>query len=79
MFGGDENDIVYRLKMRAFIRRNAKDRKSVQEGKEDRLADLLDEAAETIKILRSKGKDCRLIPIDTDEDREQFTIIRLPP
>lgn len=76
MFGGDENDIVYRLKMRAHIRRNAKGRKSVEEGKPDRLADLLDEAAETIKILRSQGKDCRLIP---KEEVKNFKIIKCSP
>ena len=48
----EEEDIVYRLCKRAEIRRQIKDRKSVQEGKPDRLADLLEEAAEEITDLR---------------------------
>lgn len=48
----DQNDIVYRLRKRAEIRRQIGSRKSVQEGKPDRLADLLDEAASEIERLR---------------------------
>jgi hypothetical protein len=48
----EEEDIAYRLMKRADIRRLIKDRKSVQEGKPDRLADLLEEAAEEITDLR---------------------------
>jgi len=50
----DENDIVYRLLKRAEIRRQIKDRKSVQEGKPDRVADLLEEAAKEINELRKR-------------------------
>lgn len=49
----DENDLVYRLRKRAEIRRQISTRKSVQEGKPDRLAQLLDEAGEEIERLRS--------------------------
>ena len=49
----DENDIVYRLRKRAEIRRNISTRKSVQEGKPDRIADLLEEAANEIEELRN--------------------------
>lgn len=49
-----ENDIVYRLKRRAEIRRQIPGRRSVQEGKADRIADLLDEAAEEILRLRNE-------------------------
>lgn len=45
------DSLVDRLKIRAMIRRQAQDRKSVQEGKKDRLADLLDEAADHISML----------------------------
>ena len=48
----DEEDIVYRLRRRAEIRMQASTRKSVQEGKPDRLADLLNEAAREIERLR---------------------------
>lgn len=50
----DENDLVYRLKKRAEIRRQIPTRKSVQEGQPDRIADLLEEAAEEIKNLREQ-------------------------
>jgi hypothetical protein len=48
----NENDIVYRLRKRAEIRRQIQDRKSVQEGKPDRIADILEEAANEIVRLR---------------------------
>lgn len=47
-----EDDIVHRLRKRAEIRRSIPDRKSVQENKRDRIADLLDEAAMEITKLR---------------------------
>lgn len=49
-----EDDIVYRLKKRAEIRRQIPTRKSVQEGQPDRLSDLLEEAAGVIEDLRKK-------------------------
>jgi hypothetical protein len=48
----NEDDLVYRLRKRAEIRRQIPSRKSVQEGKADRMADLLDEAALEIERLR---------------------------
>lgn len=51
-----EQDLVYRLRKRAEIRRQIATRKSVQEGKPDRIADLLEEAANEIETLR-KEKD----------------------
>lgn len=45
-------DLVYRLRKRAEIRRQIPGRKSVQEGKPDRVADLLEEAAAEIERLR---------------------------
>jgi hypothetical protein len=47
-----EEDIVVRLRKRAEIRRQISTRKSVQEGKPDRLAALLDEAADEIENVR---------------------------
>ena len=44
-------DLVYRLRKRAEIRRQIADRKSVQEGKPDRISDLLEEAATEIERL----------------------------
>lgn len=46
-----EQSLVERLRIRAHIRRNAKGRKSVEEGKPDRLADLLEEAADELERL----------------------------
>lgn len=53
----DENDLVYRLRKRAEIRRQIPTRKSVQEGQPDRIADLLEEAAAEIEQLRNKQKE----------------------
>lgn len=46
-------DLIFRLRERARIRRQIATRKSVQEGKPDRIADLLEEAADEIEFLRS--------------------------
>ena len=48
-----KEDLVYRLRKRAEIRRQISDRKSVQEGKPDRLSDLLEESANEIERLRN--------------------------
>ena len=48
-----EQSLVFRLRKRAEIRRQIKDRKSVQEGAADRIADLLEEAATEIERLQN--------------------------
>jgi hypothetical protein len=48
----NEQSLVFRLRKRAEIRRQIQDRKSVLEGKPDRIADLLDEAATEIERLQ---------------------------
>ena len=48
-----EQTLVERLRNRAIIRRQISDRKSVQEGKSDRIADLLEEAANEIDRLNN--------------------------
>ncbi len=48
----DQQSLIFRLKKRAEIRRQISTRKSVQEGKPDRMADLLDEAANEIEQLQ---------------------------
>ena len=53
----NENDLVYRLRKRAEIRRQIPTRKSVQEGANDRIADLLEEAATEIERLRQANSD----------------------
>ena len=48
----EEQSLVFRLRKRAEIRRQIATRKSVQNGEPDRLADLLEEAAEEIERLK---------------------------
>ncbi len=50
----NEDDLVYRLRKRAEIRRQIPTRKSVQENQPDRIADLLEEAANEIEQLRAE-------------------------
>jgi len=50
----NEQDLIYRLRKRAEIRRSIPTRKSVQENKPDRIADLLFEAANEIQYLREQ-------------------------
>ncbi len=47
-----EQSLVFRLLKRAEIRRQIQGRKSVEEGKPDRIADLLEEAANEIINLK---------------------------
>lgn len=49
-----DEDLVYRLRKRAEIRRQIPTRKSVQENKPDRIADLLEEAANEIEELKTE-------------------------
>lgn len=44
-----QEDLIYRLRKRAEIRRQITTRKSVQEGAPDRIADLLEEAATALE------------------------------
>ncbi len=46
-------DLIFRLQKRAEIRRQITTRKSVEEGKPDRIADLLEEAASRIQELEA--------------------------
>jgi hypothetical protein len=45
----DYIDLIYRLRKRAEIRRQIPSRKSVQEGKPDRISDILEEAANALE------------------------------
>ena len=63
-----ENDLVYRLRKRAEIRRQIPTRKSVQENQPDRIADLLEEAANTIEqYMTDKGYE-----VTTHEKQAKF-------
>lgn len=48
-----EQSLIFRLRKRAEIRRQIPTRKSVEEGKPDRMANLLDEAADEIESLQN--------------------------
>lgn len=50
----EEQDLVFRLRERARIRRQIPTRKSVQEGAADRIADLLEEAANELESLHQE-------------------------
>ena len=50
----EQEDLVYRLRKRAEIRRNIPNRKSVQENQPDRIADLLEESANRIEDLEKQ-------------------------
>jgi hypothetical protein len=45
------SDLIFRLRKRAEIRRQIPNRKSVQQGEPDRIADLLEEAANALEVL----------------------------
>ena len=53
----ENQDLVFRLRERARIRRQIPGRKSVQENKPDRMADLLEEAADEIDRRRKIDSD----------------------
>lgn len=47
-----KEDLIYRLRYRAEIRRQIPTRKSVLENQPDRIADLLEEAADALEELQ---------------------------
>lgn len=49
-------DLIERLRKRAHIRRHISTRKSVQLGEPDRIADLLEEAANAIEQLEKNNE-----------------------
>jgi hypothetical protein len=62
-----EQSLVFRLRKRAEIRRRIKDRKSVQEGAADRIADLLEEAADELTALRKLRYELMGVMEDCEE------------
>ena len=50
------NDLIFRLRKRAEIRRQITTRKSVQNNEPDRISDLLEEAANEIEALQEEVK-----------------------
>ena len=63
----NKEDLVYRLRKRAEIRRQIPTRKSVQEGATDRIADLLEEAADKIENLEQRIVDMGYEIAERDE------------
>lgn len=53
-----DQTLVERLRIRAQIRRQIPTRKSVQEGQPDRLADLLEEAANALEQCKPNCNEC---------------------
>lgn len=49
-----EQSLIFRLRKRAEIRRQNQDRKSVQEGRPDRISDLLEEAANELERYQNE-------------------------
>jgi len=70
----NEQDIVERLRIRAEIRRQIPGRKSVEEGKPDRIADLLEEAALEIDRLRKKIDTMTLSQQENPDDQSDLSI-----
>jgi hypothetical protein len=54
-----EQSLLFRLRKRAEIRRQIPGRKSVEANEPDRIAMLLDEAADRIEYLEHEILDCR--------------------
>lgn len=63
-----EQSLIYRLRKRAEIRRQIPDRKSVQENKSDRIADILEESANEIERLIGQLAIAELTILDLSED-----------
>jgi hypothetical protein len=68
----DQDDIVYRLRKRAEIRRQISTRKSVQENKPDRIADLLEESAREIEGLRARVQHLEFLVNGYRQDNERI-------
>ena len=68
----EQNDLVYRLRKRAEIRRQIPSRKSVQNGEPDRIADLLEEAAIEIEFLREALEEPEEDEDDYEDEEEEL-------
>lgn len=72
------DDLVYRLRKRAEIRRQIDTRKSVQNNEPDRIADLLEEAANEYKKVSEIMEKYKkvLIDIANDYHEESFDKVK---
>jgi len=64
-------DLVYRLRKRAEIRRQIPTRKSVQVNQPDRISDLLEEAANEIERLKGNNIEAG---IDRNTDNKEYSM-----
>lgn len=73
------DDLVYRLRKRAEIRRQISTRKSVQNNEPDRIADLLEEAANEYKKVSEIMEKYKKVLIDIADDypEESFDKVKL--
>ena len=65
----EQQSLVFRLRKRAEIRRSIKDRRSVQQGAADRIADLLEEAAAEIETLQTLRHELQGVLVDSEQDK----------
>ena len=65
----EQQSLVFRLRKRAEIRRQIGSRKSVQEGRPDRLSDLLEEAADELESLRKQVTALKVV-LDVERNME---------
>ena len=68
----NEQSLVFRLRKRAEIRRQIATRKSVQEGRADRLSDLLEEAANELESLRNQVTALKVV-LDVERNMKELT------
>jgi hypothetical protein len=64
----EQQSLMFRLRRRAEIRRQIPDRRSVQQGAPDRIADLLEEAAAEIEALRALRHELQGVLVDSEQD-----------
>lgn len=68
----EQQSLIFRLRKRAEIRRQISTRKSVQEGRADRLSDLLEEAADELESLRNQVAALKVV-LDVERNMKWLT------
>ena len=68
-----QTNLIYRLQERARIRRQIPTRLSVQEGKTDRIADLLDEAANELLKYRPVPSRFKVYPLHEEHQNALYS------
>ncbi len=65
-------DLIYRLRKRAEIRRQISTRKSVLENQPDRISDLLEEAADALGAANAERRILQEIAKEAQEQRDRW-------